>query len=136
MATVWFEGIDELNTITAELERANGRIGEKGAQVVRRSAAAVEALGKQFCPVDTGHLKGTIGASFEGDGRFGAMTAEIGPTAHYGGYVEFGTRFMAPHAYMGPALDRVGPGFVAAAAAIADPFGGGLRGVSGGGGIR
>lgn len=127
MATVWFEGIDELNTITAELERSNGEIGAKGAQVVRACAAQVEALGKLFAPVDTGHLKGSIGTDFSGDGRFGAMTATIGPTAHYGRYVETGTRYMAPHAYMGPALDRVGPTFVAAAAAIADPLGG--RGV-------
>jgi HK97 gp10 family phage protein len=131
---MWFEGIDELNTITYELERANGQIGAKGAAVIRRSAHQVEAVAKLFCPVDTGHLKGTIGVDVDGDGRFGAMSAEIGPTAHYGGYVEFGTRNMAPHAYMGPALDRVTPSFVAACEAITDPFdGGGLRGRSGGG---
>lgn len=129
MVTIWFEGIDDMNTITAELSSKNGRIGAQGSAVLRKSAGQVEAIGKLFCPVDTGHLKSTIGTSFGGDGRFGAMSAEIGPTAHYGGYVEFGTRYMAPQAYMGPALDRVGPGFVAAAAAICDPFdGGGGRG--------
>jgi HK97 gp10 family phage protein len=123
MVTVWFEGIDELNTVTADLARKNGRIGVQGSQVLRKSAAQVEALGKLFCPVDTGHLESTIGTSFGGDGRSGAMSAEIGPTADYGGYVEWGTRNMAPHAYMGPALDRVAPSYVAAAAAISDPFG-------------
>lgn len=129
MVTIWFEGIDEMNTITAQLQSKNGRIGAQGSAVLRKSAFQVEALGKLFCPVDTGHLKGSIGTSFDGDGRFGGMSAEIGPTAHYGGYVEWGTRYMAPHAYMGPALDRVGPSFVAAVAAISDPFdGGGDRG--------
>ncbi len=137
MTTVWFEGIDEMNTVTAEIERATRQIGAKGAAVIRSAAFQVETIGKLFCPVDTGHLKGSIGTSFSGDGRFGAMSAEIGPTAHYGGYVEWGTRHMAPHAYMGPALDRVTPSYLAAAAAISDPFAGRgrLRGVSGGGGV-
>lgn len=125
MVTMWFEGIDDLNTVTADLQRAGGRIGARGAQVLRKSALQVEAIGKLFCPVDTGNLKSTIGTSFGGDGRSGGMSAEIGPTADYGGYVEYGTRNMAPHAYMGPALDRVTPSYIAAAEAIADPFGGG-----------
>jgi HK97 gp10 family phage protein len=126
--SVWFEGIDELNTVTADVQRSINRVGKDGSMVVRRSAAAVEALGKQFCPVDTSFLKNSITTSFSGDGRFGAMEAEIGPEAEYGGYVEWGTRRMAPHAYMGPALDRVAPGFVAAVAALGDIDARGMRG--------
>lgn len=122
MVSVWVEGIDELNTVEAELRTARGRIGSKGSAVVRAAALQVESLAKQFVPVDTGHLKGTISPEFSGDGRFGGMEAEIGPTASYGGYVEWGTSRMAPHAYMGPALDRVAPDFVAACEAIADPL--------------
>lgn len=122
MASIWFEGIDELNTIEVQLRTKKGRIGEQGSKVVRRSALRVEALGKQFAPFKTGHLKGSIGHEFEGDGRFGAMEAVIGPEASYGHYVEFGTSRMAPHAYMGPALDIVGPDFAAACEAISDPL--------------
>jgi HK97 gp10 family phage protein len=122
MASVWVVGIDELNTVAAELRTAQARIGAKGSAVVRASALKVETWGKAFAPVKTGHLKGTIGVDFHGDGRSGAMEAEIGPTAAYGRYVEFGTSRMAPQAYMGPALDRVSPDFVAACEAISDPF--------------
>lgn len=122
MASIWVENIDELNTVEARLRTAQGRIGSKGSAVVRSAALRVEELAKQFVPVDTGHLKGTITPEFSGDGRFGGMEAVIGPTANYGGYVEWGTSRMAPQAYMGPALDIVGPDFVAACEAIADPL--------------
>jgi HK97 gp10 family phage protein len=125
VATIWFDGIEEMNTITAELEADKGAVGRKAAVVVRRYALEVERFGKLFAPVDTGALKNSITTDVEGDGRFGAITASVGPTVHYGKYVEYGTRYMAPQAYMGPALDRVGPSFVAACAAIGQPLGGG-----------
>lgn len=122
MATVWFDGIDALNSVASELERRAGQIGERGSVVLRASALRIEALAKQLVPVDTGHLRSSIGADFFGDGRYAVMRAEIGPTASYGPYVEYGTHRMAPQAYMGPALDRVAPDFVAAVDAIAEPL--------------
>lgn len=119
MVTVWVEGVEELNTVEQAFARAGGRIGEKGARVVRAAALRVEATAKLFCPVDTGHLQSTIGVDYHGDGRSGAMEAAIGPTASYGGFVEFGTSRMAPHAYMGPALDRVAPDYVSACQRLA-----------------
>jgi HK97 gp10 family phage protein len=134
MASVWVEGVEEMNQVAVDLRRKNGRIGAQGATVVRAAALRVEATAKLFCPVDTGHLRGTIGPpQFSGDGRHGGMEAAISATARYAIYVEFGTRYMAPRAYMGPALDRVSPQFVAAAAAIADPFDGGMVGRRAGG---
>ena len=120
MATIWFEGIDELNTVTAKLQAAKGGVGAKGAQVVRKFGLAVEAAAKVFCPVDTGFLKGSISSEIHGDGRHGQIEAEIGAEANYGRYVEQGTRFMAPRAFLGPALDRQTPGFMAACAQVAD----------------
>jgi HK97 gp10 family phage protein len=134
VASVWVEGVEQMNTIALELHRKNQRIGSQGAAVLRASALRVEALAKLFAPVDTGHLKGSIGPPrYSGDGRSGAMEAAITATARYAVYVEFGTRYMAPRAFMGPALDRVGPDFAAAVAAISDPFDGGMVGVRGGG---
>lgn len=124
MASVWFEGIEELTKIAVELEGKAGRVGAQASAIVRASAAKVETLGKQFAPVDTGTLRSSISTDFVGDGRGGAMEAEIGPTVSYGMFLEVGTERMAPHAYMGPALDRVGPEFVAALEKISDPFGG------------
>ena len=129
MASVWVEGIEEINTISLQLHAKRNRIGAQGAAVVKAAAFAVEALGKQFCPVDTGHLRSTIGPpNFSGDGRSGGMEAAISATARYAVYVEWGTRYMAPRAFLGPALDRVGPEFAAAVEAISDPFDGGRRG--------
>ncbi len=122
MASISVEGIDELNTIEVQLRTKKNRIGAEGSKVVRRSAKRVERLGKQFAPVDTGHLKSSIGVDILGSGRAGAMEAVIGPTASYGRYVEQGTSRMAPHAYMGPALDIVGPEFAAACESISDPL--------------
>lgn len=118
MATVWFEGVDELNRVAAGFVVAGGRIGALGAAVLRKSAMDVERDAKMFCPVDTGNLRGSISTSFSGDGRGGSMSAEIGPTASYGSYVEFGTSRMGPSAFMGPALDRNTPSFLEAAAQL------------------
>lgn len=126
MVSVWFEGIEELNTITADLEADQGAVGAKGAVVIRKYALQVEGTAKVFCPVDTGHLKGSIGPpDYEGDGRFGAITATITAHAHYAGYVEYGTRNMAPYAFMGPALDRHGGEFLEAVSRLPNPLGGG-----------
>lgn len=126
MVTMWFDGIEELNTVTAEIEVAKGGVGAKGSAVIRKYALQVEATAKVFAPVDTGHLKGSIGPpDYTGDGRFGGMSATITAHASYAGYVEHGTRNMAPHAFMGPALDRHTPDFVAAVSQISGLRGGG-----------
>lgn len=106
--------LTDLNRLTVDLGRAAGAVGGKAAQVVRKSALSIEGTAKQFAPVDTGALRNSIGHDIIGDGRFGAVEAEIGPTVEYGPYVEFGTSRQAPAAYMGPALDRHAPDFVAA----------------------
>lgn len=106
--------VSELNSLAVSLESASGQVGHRASQVIRKTAADIEATAKQFAPVDTGALRNSIGHDITGDGRFGQVEAEIGPTVEYGAYVEFGTSRQAPAAYMGPALDRHTPGFVAA----------------------
>lgn len=122
MATVWFEGIEDLYKVAAEFERKSGQVGKQGSAVLRKTALAIEATAKELVSVDTGFLKGSITTEFEGDGRFGEMTALIGPEAHYGGYVEWGTSRHGPVPYMGPAMDRHVPEFTAALEQLADPF--------------
>lgn len=123
--SVWFEGIDQLNTVALELERKSGQVGRQTAVVVRRSAHAIEGAGQQLVRVDTGATKNSIGVDFRGDGRFSEFSAEIGPTTEWAPFLEWGTSRMAPHAFMGPALDRHSGDFVAAIEACADPFDGG-----------
>lgn len=116
MATVWFDGVEDLNRLAADLTAGADRVtGERARQVIRKTAVDVERDAKAFAPVDTGNLKNSIGHSdLRRVGTSGTLEVEIGPTANYGGYVEWGTSRMAPRAYMGPALDRNTPAFVAA----------------------
>lgn len=103
-----------LAELVSDLRAAPGRVGQKVAAGVRKSAADVEAGAKARAPVDTGNLRNSITTSVEGDGRSGAVTATVGPTANYGGYVEYGTSRMGPQPYLGPAFDQVVPSFVQA----------------------
>jgi hypothetical protein len=124
MDSVWFDGIDELNKVAADLQRAEGRIGALGSAVVRKSTLDGERIAKQLAPVDTGFLRNSITHEFRGDGRHGTMEGEWGPEAEYGKWVEWGTARTAPAAYAGPSLDRVTPDFIAAMTAISDPLDG------------
>ncbi|MGI5233844.1 HK97-gp10 family putative phage morphogenesis protein [Actinoallomurus sp. CA-142502] len=110
MATVWIEGVEQLNALDADLTHAGLIVAAKGSRAVKKVGNDIVHDGQAFVPVDTGNLKNSINVDFDGDG----MGFEAGPTANYGGFVEWGTSKMAPHAYMGPAFDRNVPAFVAA----------------------
>jgi HK97 gp10 family phage protein len=101
-----------LRTLAADLGKASARVIPAASRVVRKSGNDIEADAKAYCPVDTGNLRGSISADY------GVLSAEIGPTAEYGIWVEGGTARMAPQPYMGPAFDRREPEFVAAIAAL------------------
>lgn len=81
-----------------------GTLSTRGLQLARvalaKTAADIERDAKAFVPVDTGNLRASISRTVEG------LTAEIGPTASYGAYVEYGTSRQGPAAFMGPAFDR------------------------------
>lgn len=99
----------ELNTLSADLTTVARLAPRKASQAVRKTAGDIEATSKTFVPVDTGNLKNSIGSGPIGEDRGlkpGDLTAEIGPTADYGEYVEDGTSQHGPAAYMGPAFDR------------------------------
>lgn len=98
----------EVTALGAQLAAATPKAQKLTEMVVKKSAKDVERIAKAFVPVDTGALKNSISAASSG------TTAVVGPTMEYAPYVEFGTRRMAQRAFMGPALDRVSPGFVSA----------------------
>ena len=130
----------EVRHLQLDLSAASGRVGARASAAIRKTAFAIERTAKVLAPVDTGNLEGSISTDIEGDGRFGAMSAEIGPTAEYGDDVEYGTQphvirarpggslvFVGrdgqlvfakevnhpgtqPQPYMGPAFDRHAPG--------------------------
>lgn len=122
MVDIQVDGVIQFEPIEAKLRTAGARIGAKGSQVVRRSTLAGEAIAKQLAAVDTGFMKSVVTHEFRGDGRSGEMEGEWGDEADYAPFVEGGTSRMAPQPFIGPSLDAVAPGFLAATEAIADPL--------------
>lgn len=92
--------VSELNRLAVDLGRAPAMVITKGAALIAKTAYDIEREAKIFAPVDTGNLRNSISTLAIG------LYAEIGPTASYGKWVEEGTSVMAPHAYLGPAVDR------------------------------
>lgn len=111
--------LSELRALGAQVSGAGARIGAVGSAVLRRTANAIEADAKAMAPVDTGNLRNSISTTTIGDGRAGAMAAEIGPTAEYGIYQEYGTSTQPGTPFMGPAFDRQIGGFTEALAQAA-----------------
>ena len=105
----------------ADMRGQSRRLGARAAQVVRKTAADIQRDAKILAPVDTGNLRNSISTTTTGDGRTESMTAEIGPTANYGIFVELGTRKMRAQPYLFPAADRHEPAFVEAMARLAKP---------------
>lgn len=104
MVDVRFSGGNEVRALAVSLAAESVRVGARVARVVRRTAAAVERDAKALCPVDTGFLRNSITTSVGGDGRSSLMSAEVGPSANYAPFVEFGTSRMAPQPFLMPAL--------------------------------
>lgn len=111
--TVIFEA-GQVNRFGAELESKAPFAKGLAGIAIRRTALAVERDAKVLCPVDTGNLRNSISMSYAD------LRAEIGPTAYYGVFVEFGTSRMAPEAFMGPSFDRHAHELEAALLKIAD----------------
>ena len=70
-------------------------------RVVSHNGAEMQIKAQQNAPVDTGHLKRSIGLEI----KDGGMTAEVEPAAEYAPYVEYGTRFMSAQPYLKPAYN-------------------------------
>lgn len=104
----------DLNRLAVDLAKAPAGTVPRARAILEKSSADIERDGKAFCPVDTGNLRNSISRDVKG------LEAEIGPTAAYGHYVEFGTSRMGPHAFMGPSFDRHAGEFEQALGMIVD----------------
>lgn len=112
--------ISQVIGYSTRLRNAGTTTGAKAAQALRKTAFDIEADAKILAPIDTGNLRNSISTTVTGDGRHGQMSAEIGPTAEYGIYQEYGTSTQPGKPYLTPAFDRrVGP-FEAALSKIAE----------------
>lgn len=111
--------LSEVRALGSQVAGAGGRLGAAGSMILRRTAAAIQADAQALAPVDTGNLRSSISTTTTGDGRNGTMTAEIGPTAEYGVFQEYGTSTQPGQPFMGPAFDRQIGGFTEALAQAA-----------------
>lgn len=68
-------------------------------KIVARHTIALAAKMKRECPVDTGFLRNSI--VFE----VSALRGEVGPTADYAVYVNYGTRYMTANEFIGRAFN-------------------------------
>lgn len=125
MASVDFDGA-EVMALASSFTQSGANIGKLAQVVVRKTALDIERNAKAIAPVDTGNLKSSIGRSdLRTVGQSGALEAEIGPTANYAPYVEFGTSRHGPQAFMGPSLDRMAGPFEEAMTQLAERAAGG-----------
>jgi HK97 gp10 family phage protein len=103
-----------IRQLQADLGKLSARAVPTASRAVAKTAHDIEADAKGLAPVDTGNLRNSISSDI------GVLSAEIGPTAEYGLYVEEGTSRMAPQPYMGPAADNRFPELEQALGAIVD----------------
>lgn len=87
-------------TVTANLTKAAAAIEGAVGDAVRKAAMEVERDAKINCPVDTGILRGSIGAEEKEPLLF-----EVGTNVEYAAHVEFGTSKMAAQPYLEPAAE-------------------------------
>lgn len=111
--------VSEARTVGSRIVGAGARIGAVSALVLKRTAYGIQADAQALAPVDTGTLRGSISTTITGDGRFGLMSAEIGPTVDYAVFQEYGTSTQSGTPFMGPAFDRRVDGYAAALAQAA-----------------
>lgn len=95
---VKFEGLDKLYT---HVVKVPSEFRQSLPRIVRQNTAELQGKAQSNAPVITGTLKRSIDI----DIRDGGMTGVCRANAEYAGYVEYGTRFMAPRRYMKRAFD-------------------------------
>jgi HK97 gp10 family phage protein len=112
---------DELGRLAVDIERHVVGMDSKTSLIVRKAAFDVERFAKQNAAVDTGFMRNAIHTEIIAN-SWKMYGADVISEAAYSIFQEAGTSRMAPHPFMGPAADRVEPGFLAALEAIADPL--------------
>lgn len=109
--------VSEINRFAADLGRLPDRVLPLARAAVQKTCADTKRDAQAFAPVDTGNLRNSI--TYETHETRDGAWGEVGPTANYGAFVEYGTSRNAPAAFMGPAFDRHAGEFEKAMEAIA-----------------
>lgn len=85
----------------SKLRKLSGEIDPRAAQVIRKAIMDIEGDAKTLAPVDTGNLKNSGYSQMKNE-----ALGEVGFTAEYAIYQEFGTRKMRAQPYLIPSLER------------------------------
>lgn len=93
-----YSGLDNLESALLDKARLEGV-----KTVVAKNGTRLQQGAMYYAPHDTGTLRRSIMLNI----KDGGLTADVRATAHYAGYVELGTRFMAAQPYMRPAFNGV-----------------------------
>lgn len=94
---------------SVRLRAAGGRVGAKSAALFRKAIYDIENGAKnkirEYDAIDTGNMLNSVSSNITGDGRYGQMTGEVGPTAEYAIYVHDGTSKMVGRPFLTDAFD-------------------------------
>ncbi|TET19639.1 hypothetical protein E3J74_05995 [Candidatus Bathyarchaeota archaeon] len=93
---VHIDGIPELRSRLNQLDEAMKEHVHYGLAFEGEKIANVA---RALCPVKTGYLRSTIFAKIED------WILKVGASAHYAGYVEFGTRYMKARRFLSRAVE-------------------------------
>lgn len=99
MSEFEFNGVNEL--VAALKERADMSLVK---ETIKMNGAEMQEKAQRNAPVDTGHLKRSIGLA--SDIASGGLSVRVKANANYAPYVEFGTRYMYAQPYMRPAFSK------------------------------
>ena len=100
------EGIDELNTLFKNLIPG---MQKSFTEISNQYARTILQEMRTIVPVKTGYLKSTIGG-----GGVSANTMHLFVTAHYAGYVNYGTRRMKARPFFTGPIEKHAPNMVKA----------------------
>lgn len=91
-----------------DFAKIGAELAPKVSATVITTALEVEAQAKQMAPVKTGNLRRSIGTQ-----PVDAFHALVGTDVEYAPFQEYGTRHMAAHPYLTPAIEGARIRFVA-----------------------
>lgn len=96
---VSFKGVNELSVALTDFSNM-----DLVKEAVLLNGAELQEKAQRKAPVDTGHLKRSIGLSSDIASR--GLKVHVYANADYAGYVEFGTRYQYGQAFMRPSFNE------------------------------
>ena len=112
------DGSAEFELIARNLNNASRQVMPKARQAMKKALGDIASGAKTRAPVDTGALRNSITTQTQGNRDY--ARGEVGPTVHYGGFVERGTSRTRAQPYLRPSTDAVLPGYEQALGQITD----------------